>query len=382
MEIQRKKKRAIIIKSNLTDRDPWLAKVLDTVKRGGYEVVLLGWDRYGNAPETRPSEVEDNYREILLRLRAPWGIKIIPFYPIWWCFIFFWLMKTRWDIAQAINFECIIPAIVAAKLKRRPMIYQIYDIYADVMILPQWLRRIIVDIDKFYMRLANAVILANETQEREVNGIPNDNVVPIYNPPPDLFNKAKVQRNDVFTIFYAGVLYRFRRLHLDRVFQAIKDMDKVRLIIAGYGDMVEDIEEWVKQADGKAEFIGKISYDEVLERTLASDLLFALYSSDIPSVRYAPSCNKIMEAMMAHKPIIVTKDTAMADLVTEENFGFAVDPENVEEIRQAILKLKEDPELHHRLGENGRKAYEQKFNREIMEKRQLDLYEKILKERK
>jgi glycosyltransferase involved in cell wall biosynthesis len=379
MEIKGGKKRAVVVKANLIDRDPWLAKVLDTLRRGGYEVVLVGWDREGKLPRTHRA---DGYGETILRFRAPWGPWIILFYPVWWGFVFYQLLKTKWDIAQAINLECIIPAIIAARLRRRPIVYQVYDFYADVFTLPSWLRRAIIGFDKIFMRLADAVIIANEFQEREINGIPNRNVVPIYNPPPDVLRTAKQRGNEVFTLFYAGVLYRFRLLNLDKVFQAINDIDGVKLVVAGYGDMDGDIAEWVRQADGKAEFLGRITYQEVLERTLAADLLFALYSANIPTQKYAASANKLSEAMMAQKPVIVTRDTAMAELVTREDCGLTVDPENVGEIRQAIMMLKNDPDLCRRLGANGRRAYEQKYSREIMEKRQLDLYEKIFRERK
>jgi glycosyltransferase involved in cell wall biosynthesis len=378
MGIQRGKKKAIVIKANLTDRDPWLAKIMDTLQRGGYAVTLLGWDRDVKPSGTLEKGTAPGYEEIALRMKAPWGTRVVLYYPIWWCFVFYQLLKTPWDIAQAINMDCIGPSWLAARLKRRPVVYQIFDFYVDIVALPGWLRRLVIATDKAFMRLANAVIITNEYQEKEINGIPNKTIVTIYNPPPDVFISEK-PRGDVFTLFYAGVLYRLRMLNLDKVFKAIEGIDGVRLIIAGYGDMDEEIKEWVRQADGKAEFLGKISYEEVLQRTLASDLLFGLYSAKVRSQKYAASANKLSEAMMAHKPIIVTRDTAISDMVERENCGLAVDPENVAEIRQAIVRLKDDPDLYHRLGENGRRAYEQKYNRDIMEKRQLDLLDKLLK---
>lgn len=367
------KKRVILIRTNLVDRDPWLAKEIDALKRGGYAITLLGWDRDCKASQPPQWEPGDNYREIRLRLRAPWGFKILPFLPIWWCFVFFWLTVERWDMAHAINFDSIIPAVIAAKLKRQPIIYEIFDVYLDRIALPRFLRQIGIYIDKIFMRLANAVIIANKAQEKELNGIPNSNTVEIYKPPPDYLKKLDAQGNDIFTILYAGVLYRRRHLNLDKVFQAIRNIDGVRLIVAGYGDQVRDIEQWVNQAEGKVKFIGKISYTEVLERTMTSDLLFALNAPIMPSVRYA-SCNKLFEAMMAHKPIIVSKGTAMADMVENENCGLVVDSNSVDEIRKAIVSLKESPQLCRQLGANGRRAYEGKYNREIMEQRLLTLY--------
>lgn len=375
-KMNKEKKRVIVIRSNLVDRDPWLAKEIDTLKRGGYATTLLCWDR--NCKALQPEQREDvgDYGEIRVRLRTPYGIRKLPFLPIWWCSEFFWLMVARWDIVHAINFDSFIPAVIAGKLRRRPIIYEIFDVYADLIVLPRLLRQIGVYIEKHLMHFANAVIIANEAQEKELNGIPNSNVVAIYNPPPDYFKKLDAQGSAVFTIFYAGVLYHCRHLNLDKVFKAIRNIEGVKLIIAGYGDQVQDIKQWVNKSVGKATFNGKISYTEVLERTVTSDLLFALYDPVVPAVRHA-SCNKLFEAMMAHKPIIVSKGTAMADMVEKENCGLVVDSNSIDEIRKAIVRLKEDPELCYQLGANGRRAYEQKYNRRIMEQRLLTLYRKI-----
>lgn len=372
------KKRIILIKTNLLDRDPRLAKEIDTLSRGGYVVTLLCWDRDCKDSGSQKREIGAYYKEIRLKLRAPWGLKVVPFLPIWWCFEFFWLVVSTWDVAHAINFDCVIPAVIIGKFKRRPIIYEIFDVYADQVVLPRVLREIGVRAEKSLMCLATAIIVANEAQPKEIGGIPNSNVVGVYNSPPDLFKRLTVQGDDTFTIFFAGVLQRSRRANLDKVCQAIRDIGGARLIIAGYGDEVGDIKRWVKEAAGKAKFIGKISYAKVLEITMRSDLLFVLYDPIVLTTRYA-GCNKLFEAMMCHKPILVSKRTAMADIVEKENCGLAVDSSSVEEIQEAVVKLKEDPELYCRLGANGRRAYEKKYSWEIMEQRLIALYQQITK---
>ena len=366
-----------LIRTNLVDRDPWLEKEIDTLQRGGYAVTLIAWDRERRPPPKAPLAVS-GYEEKLLRLKAPWGMGVLLVLPIWWSFVFFCVLITRCDIVQAIDLDSIMPAEMAARLKGKPVIYQIYDIYVDRRAAPKAIRSIAIFFEKLFMRCATAVQLANETQAKEVNGVPNKNVVAVYNPAPDYLKGKNPPAHEKFTILYAGVLYRSRGLNIDKVFQAIKDMDGVKLVIAGYGDMEEEIKGWVKDADGKAEFLGRLTYQQVLEQTIASDLLFGLYTISTPTVKYAASANKLMEAMMAKKPILVTKDTAMADLVKQEDFGIAVDPENVSEIRQAILALKNDPALYRRYAENARRAYERTYNRDVMEERLLGLYAKIL----
>ena len=81
--------------------------------------------------------------------------------------------------------------------------------------------------------------------------------------------------------------------------------------------------------------------------------------------------------MMCGKPILVSDGTAMADIVKEEECGLVVPYGDVDAIKHAILTLKNDPVLCRRLGENGRRAYETKYNWKIMEERLLEIYRRL-----
>jgi len=81
---------------------------------------------------------------------------------------------------------------------------------------------------------------------------------------------------------------------------------------------------------------------------------------------------------MCGKPILVNKGTSTAYKVHKENCGLVVDAYNIEEIENAIIKLKENPGLCQRLGVNGREAYERRYSWEIMKHRLLSLYQEIV----
>jgi len=371
------KKRIILVKTNLLDRDPRLAKEINTLKHGGYAVTLLCWDRDCKGGHSEQREVGNSHREIKLRLKAPYGIRILPFLSIWWCFVFSWLMLAKWDMAHAINLDSIIPTLIVSKIKRKHVIYEMFDTYEDEVTLPQWLRTIFVRIDKFFMRLADAVVIVDESRIRELDGIPNDNITVIYNTPPDTLVGLHIpskKQNSTFTIFYAGLLTKGRSL--DKVIMAIQNVEDVKLIIAGYGDQIKELKKEASESPEKVQFIGQINHTEVLQRTLAAKLLFSLYDPSVPLHRFASS-NKLFEAMMCHKPVLVSKDTAMAHIVEHENCGLVVDCNSVAEIRKAIASLKQDPELSQQLGANGRRAYEQKYSWKIMEERLIALYQRI-----
>ena len=370
------KKRAILIKSNLLDRETRLPKEIKALTHRGYSVTFLGWNRDCKASISRLREAGDFHREIQLKLKAPCGSKVLPLIPIWWCFTFFWLMATKWDVAHATNFDSIVPTVIAGKLKRKPVIYEILDTYEDMIVLPKVVRYICIKIDKLFMRLVSSVILADKIQSEEFEGVPNSKVVVVYDSPPDLSKKPVVTGNNRFTMFYAGRLTKSRRLNLDKIFEAIRCIDGVSIVFAGYGDLVEGIKKWSDEMPDKIQFIGEINHVEVLERSVGADLLFVLRDPLIPTNRYICG-SKLLEAMMCGRQILVNKGTSTANKVREENCGLVVDAKNVEEIRKAIIKLRDNPELCRELGANARKAYEERYSWEIMEQRLLALYREL-----
>jgi len=367
--------RVVIVRAALETVSPRGPKTAQVLSSHGHSVILLGWDRECKYPRVSR---EEHYEARRLRFRAPFGPRVLAFLPIWWLFEFLWLIKERWDIVQAMDFDTIMPAVIAGKIKRKKVIYDIADIYYEMIKPPQWFTKFCIFMDKIFLRLADGVSLASEGYEKELRGIPNKNMAVIYNSPPDFLKGRDVTtgKAGVFTLFYAGALFRSRRANIDKVFEATRDIGDIRIVIAGFGDQIGEIEELAAKSKGKLQFIGRIGYVEVLDRSLAADLLFALYE---PSV-YVHRLNhptKLFEAMMCHKPILVSKGSVTADLVEKEKCGLGVDCNSVDEIKEAIIKLKDDPELCNLLGANGRKAYEQRYSWQIMEQRLLSLYHEI-----
>jgi len=366
--------RVVIVRAALETVSPRGPKTAQVLSSHGHNVILLGWDRERKYPGVSR---EEHYEAHRFRFRAPFGPKVLAFLPIWWLFEFLWLIRHRWNIVQSMDFDTVMPAVVAAKIKRKKVIYEIADIYYKFVKLPGWLTSICVFVDKLFIRCADGMVLASQGVVKELNGIPNRNVAVIINSPPDFLERPEVHtRTDAFTIFYAGALFKSRKSNLDKVFQAIKSMDKVRLVVAGYGDEVDQITAWANEARNKVQFLGKISYSQVLAKTAEADLLVALYDPGVYVHRWAYP-TKLFEAMMCGKPILASKGTAMADLVDRENCGLAVDCHSVEEIKQAIEKLKQNPELCKQMGANGRKVYKREYSWQVMEQRLLSLYREI-----
>ena len=380
-------KKVIIIQRTTLGLGTRSSKISRTLMRSGYDIIHLGWNKGFNLIDLEQWG-NNRPKEIQLKLKAPVGVKVVILYPIWWCFVFVTLMMERWDIAHAIDLESVPPAVIAAKLKRKPVIYDILDIRSswDNYDLPLigLIRRLSIFIDKIFMYYSDCVMLVDEMQPESVNGIPNGNIAVIYDSPEDknYTNLKNIpedkfgDNNPKFTLFYGGVLSSSRELNLDKAFNAIKDLRDVKLIIAGYGDLVNEISELEAKRPECLQFIGPISHEEILSRTANANLLFLLRSPNVVSNKYICG-SKFLEAMMCGKPILVNKGTSAAIKALQENCGIVVDAENTAEIRDAIIMLKGDPDLVKKLSLASRNAYERKYSWNIMEQKLLSVYTKL-----
>jgi glycosyltransferase involved in cell wall biosynthesis len=365
--------KVIMIRSNPINPDTRLEKEAKTLADAGYKVSLLGWLRFGEAPLL---EKKSHYDIKRIKLRAPLGKVIILYLPIWWSLVFFHLLREEWDVVHATDLDTFVPALFAAKLRKKKIVYDIFDFYVDMVTVPIPIRNVIAKFDFFLMRYADALIIVDPSRLKQIHRDNDSSVVIIFNSPLDNnhITDIKFQKNEsCFKIFYAGMLYEDRGTA--SVIEVVKNNNTIKLEIAGWGQYEKELIRLMDK-ESNITFNGILPYDEVIQRTLQSDLLFALYDPSIPNNRYA-SPNKLFEAMMCEKPILVSDGTAMADIVRKENCGIIVPYGNVGAIRQTIGMLKDDPQLCRQLGANGRKAYEQKYNWKIMGRRLVKVYENL-----
>ncbi len=80
---------------------------------------------------------------------------------------------------------------------------------------------------------------------------------------------------------------------------------------------------------------------------------------------------------MCAKPIIVSDESRMADIVREENCGLVVPYGDEDALREAVVTLRDDPALRTALGTHGRRAYEKRYSWNLMTERLLTVYREL-----
>lgn len=129
---------------------------------------------------------------------------------------------------------------------------------------------------------------------------------------------------------------------------------------------------------------GKIEYKGNLDRAS----LFQQYAQVAVGVctihavgQYALLDNmstKVYEYMQSGLPVVMSDFPCYRHWNSIYHFGICVDPENVDEIADAIRYLFDHPDEARQMGENGRRAVEEEFNWDVEAKKLLRLYEEIL----
>lgn len=144
--------------------------------------------------------------------------------------------------------------------------------------------------------------------------------------------------------FIVGVTGGFsHRKGQKRVLEACNQVEDVYMAFAGWGEDVPEGE--------KVLFAGEVKHDDINTFLSAVDIFM------LPTLNEG-CCNAILEAMATEKPIVSSALPFNDDILTEEN-SIKVNPLSIEELKEAVIKLKGDECFRHSIA---KKAYEDSKN--------------------
>jgi glycosyltransferase involved in cell wall biosynthesis len=374
-------RRVLICRSNPIAPDPRLEKTAQALAGAGYAVQLLGWDRTGALPSDDKIVGLDCHR---LGIKAAFGSGLGNFAPLlrwqWGCLRWMLQHRTDFDLIHACDFDTVLPALICKIFFYKQVIYDIFDFYADhLRATPAWIKGLIKALDRRVIRKVDGVILTDEVRRKQVGDLGSTPCTVINNTPQDLKSKFENQEHpktsSAFSLrlVYVGLL-QIERGILD-ILAILKNHPNWHLDLAGFGGDEELILAKARQFPN-LHWHGRVAYQKALALTAAADIVLALYDPVLPNHRFA-SPNKLFEAMMLGKPVIVAENTHIDEIVREEECGLMVPFGDRDALERALAQLDADTALRRNLGAHGRWAYEQRYNWVIMEARLLQLYSNI-----
>jgi len=167
--------------------------------------------------------------------------------------------------------------------------------------------------------------------------VPRDKVLYMPNMPDlSIYDSYKKKKEGDFTIGYIGGVRYKKQIH--NLIEAAR-ICKVKLLIAGFEDEPVELEPICK-ADPNIEWVGRFNYAEQAPLLYGKcDVMYSVYDADMANVRVALP-NKLYESVYCEMPIIVAKDTYLAEVVERWGVGLAVDHRTSDELIEAIGNLK------------------------------------------
>ncbi len=372
----------LILRSNPISPDPRVEKIARALVGQGDQVTCLGWDRTAALP---PVEARDGYQILRLKIAAQYGsgMQNLPALLRWQGGLLSWLWKRRkeYDLVHACDFDTVLPALLACRLWKKYLIYDIFDFYADhLRRTPDAFKRAIRALDLWVISQADAVVLVDESRKDQIVGSHPRRLQCVYNSPEDIVDPLAGNSNGEtgqpagLSVAYVGLLQLERGLaEMLEVFRRHPDW---HLDMAGFGGDEAALRAMASELPN-VNWHGRVSYARALALSQAADVLFATYDPAIANHRYS-SPNKVFEAMMLGKPVIVAADTNMDRIIQAEDCGLVVRYGDVPELEAALTALYEDPALRARLGRNARSAYENRYSWLVMSQRLIDLYNDVI----
>jgi glycosyltransferase involved in cell wall biosynthesis len=281
----------------------------------------------------------------------------------------------------------LIPTGIVLRILGKRVIYDVHEDYVTAMgvkdYMPEWFRKLLalfIKVPESIGKLFFTIVLA-ESYYRE--RFPNGEVLRNY---PLLADMRVVQKRcdkkigSPCRLIYTGNL----------------TSDRGALIYAAIPTFQKDIEVYCigncpsKVADAMEDIAGSnfsqlyiegidshVSFDRILDyyekhKWLAS---LAIFLPDPHSFR--KELTKFYEYMMMGIPIIASNFPVWKSLIETNGCGMCVDPLNMNEIREAIEFLRQNPDAQKKMGENGKRLVTEQYNWETESRKLLQLYEKL-----
>ncbi|MGD9568066.1 MAG: glycosyltransferase [Sedimentibacter sp.] len=163
----------------------------------------------------------------------------------------------------------------------------------------------------------------------------------------------------------------------ENIINAISKIEEIKYILAGQGsdnyiNTLKSNASW-----GKVDYRGKITKEEVNEIYREAFIGIALHYSYQMAGEGSLGNTKIFEFMEAGLPLICSDYKLWKHIVEKHNCGFAINPNSIEEIRNTIEYLFNNPNVATEMGKNGRSAVIQEYNWKTQEVMLYKVYDNL-----
>lgn len=282
--------------------------------------------------------------------------------------------------------------LLLQRITRKPVIYDVHEYYADSILSKEWIpsflrgpiSKVVDKVEKMIAKRLAGVITVNRHMEGLFKRF-NKNTIIVHNYPFRAFVEKLNDKSqiDPFTVIYIGGVSRGRGYQVMlNAMRIVKEKElRTRCIIVGLVNraglpQVFLSEEKSLLQEGGIGLVEGVPYEEISRFLSEATIAWIPWLATPNNLKGTPV--KLFEYMAAKLPIVASDMGFIKEIIRENNCGLLAEPGNPEAHARAILYLFEHPEEAREMGENGRRAVEEKYNWEKESRELLDVYSKLL----
>jgi len=296
-------------------------------------------------------------------------------------------------VSTSPQFFCGMAGFWVSRLKRRPWILEIRDLWPESIITVDAIkqRSIIMMLEKLesflYLKADHIVSVTRSFKLHiEKKGVLPERISVVTNGADfDRFNPlhkhnvtAKAHHlENKFVVSYVGTHGMAHLLQIVLKAANLLKMEK-QIIFLLVGDGAER-DNLVKEKEvlglENVLMLPQQPKEKIPEFLAASDACMILLKKSDLFKTVIPS--KIFETMAMERPIILGVEGESKEIIEKAKSGLCIEPENHQQLAEAVLRLYNNPELSESLGGNGRRFVKKNFDRDKLAETYLGILQKV-----
>jgi glycosyltransferase involved in cell wall biosynthesis len=296
-------------------------------------------------------------------------------------------------VATSPQFFCGIAGAVIARLKRRPFVLEVRDLWPDSIVELGQLRgkrtiQFLRAVETRLYRSASGIVVNTQAFVAHIRarGIPVDRITVIYNgidlrmfsprSPSQELRQAYGLQNQ-FVAAYIGTLGLAHGLMtIVDAAERLRGCEDIVFLLLGDGAARGQVEaEISRRGLSNVHVLGLRPRTEMPAWIASVDVTLVLLR-DLPVFETViPS--KIFEFLAQERPVIVAARGEIRRLVDEAKAGLLIDPEHPDQLVSAVLEVRDQPEAARARARAGREWVEASFDRDALARRMADFLGRV-----
>jgi glycosyltransferase involved in cell wall biosynthesis len=369
----------LMILSNPFIVDPRVYKEAMSLSDAGHEVTVIFWDRQSQYPG---DETIKHVRVIGIRNTSL--MRILPHdlfrNPLWWRNAYKKALELytdgyRFDVVHCHDLDTLQAGVWLKKHQNVKLLYDAHEIFGYMIerTMTRFVGHLSFLIERFLVKNVDQIITVNDPLKAFFSQITSRPIDIVMNCAELTTERYSPPKNSLFTVSYFGILDSSRMF--PEILDYIGTIDNIQFLVAGKKARLYNEVEQVANKYSNIIFLGSIPYDQIIEKTLGCNAILCMLDPNDKNNQVGLP-NKIFEAMLTGRPVIVTKGLYYSKLVETENCGVSVEY-NFDAVKKSITMLRDNPKRCEELGRNGLNAAIREYNWQKQKETLLLIYERL-----